>query len=252
VANTNRLGISTLVKMQRRHGYDVFRLDYDAYRLDKADFQRIKMDRQGSPQAGRAKSVWRGPESVARLSGTVSRVRAAAGQLSASDHSDLEDEHFSVRAMKHVYRVRSNLSEASWRSLLVPMRSNGVRSRAQANMLLVHSRLKLVDTKRREREQAAQEHKTSAWLREAERLTKGEARARGRAKLAHARAKIAQAGGGTRSLTNEEARAQNRAKLAQARAKIAQGGGGTRQAPRRRPRSRSAAPGARKPASDAG
>ena len=126
---------SQMRRFQRKHGYTAYRLDahdsrrfmtrtgWDAYsangtisRLDR--FSRDHMD------ADRA---------MTRYSPHNPRYGAKdqQGPSPAADgrsRFDLEEELFSVRAMRHVYRAKANLTLQAWTTLMQPIQHDGYES----------------------------------------------------------------------------------------------------------------------------
>ena len=108
----------TMVQFQRVHGYTVLRLDqhdgrrwltpegFDAY-SPEGTLDRLDRFRDEHARADRARCKYSPPSHFAPMGDNISRL-------------DLEDEWFGVRAMRHVFHVRPNLTEQAWTTILQP------------------------------------------------------------------------------------------------------------------------------------
>ena len=131
IVEGNHLKPRTLMRMQQVHGYTFYRLDehdgrrfitregWDAFsppgtiaRLDRLAFEHRAIDRAVQK------------DSVAKLERLVgSRAYLPMGDNVSRDA--LEDELFGVRAMRHVFRVKPNISFQGWVTLLNPLMRPG-------------------------------------------------------------------------------------------------------------------------------
>ena len=134
---------SQMFRLQHRHGYT-------AYRLDAHDGRR-RMTRSGWDAFSPGRTIARldrfaskhreADRAVTRFSPHNPDQFKASNGASAPDHPkgltpagddtprvDLEEELFGVRAMRHVYRAKPNLSLQAWTTLMQPIQHQGYES----------------------------------------------------------------------------------------------------------------------------
>ena len=105
VVEGNNLDASVMSRLQRLHGYDI-------YRLDDGGDDRRHVTPDGWDQYSERGTM----ESLESL-----RRRDVFGRTQPWARDALEVEMFSLRAMRHVWRVKSNASKSEWRVLLGPL-----------------------------------------------------------------------------------------------------------------------------------
>ena len=106
----------TFAALQQKHGFEF-------YRLDQHDFRRLL--------TSTGWDAFSPPGTIGKLG----RVRGALAR------DAVEDELFGVRAMRHLFRIKNNLSMAEWDVVLTPMN----KRMSTLEVLLVHQRVGLVE-----------------------------------------------------------------------------------------------------------
>ena len=125
---------SQMRRLQHKHGYT-------AYRLDAHDSRRHMMRTgwDGFSPKGTIASLERFEAQHKEADTALTRFSPHNARYGASDHGPkpagdgvsrlhLEEELFSVRAMRHVFRARPNLSLQAWTTLMQPMQHDGYES----------------------------------------------------------------------------------------------------------------------------
>ena len=129
----NNLDAEIMSRMQRLHGFGAYRLD------DDSDDRRHM-----------APNGWDAYSTRGTMASLASLMRASwPAHERVWQRDELEEEMFSVRAMRHVWRVKPNATKAEWRVLLGPAgaynasvhRAHGYRGIAHQWLLTTHEPL---------------------------------------------------------------------------------------------------------------
>ena len=106
----NNLDIQTMMRFQQRHGYDIYRLDIGDDRRHLSSLGWDDYAPEGTPMASLARAA-----GMEKLPGGAYRWRPRPPR------DALETEVFGIRAMRHLYKVKANLSLADWMVVLGPI-----------------------------------------------------------------------------------------------------------------------------------